>query len=159
MGAESDSLPSRTSIKATCADIEDRETVVSSLLGSLSKAKRDRDQNVVQILRDRQSLHKIPQRKAELPCDEKNWLSKDLYEAEADVEVNKHCERRDSDIALYEIHPELQQANQWADRLKEIKKKNLYGELELRSRFFQECQAKYCQEIEELSRVCCEETD
>ena len=80
------------------------------------------------------------------------------------VEVNKHC-GGDSDVALYEIHPEfasqrfqLQQANQWADRLKEIKK-NLYGELELRSRFFQECQAKYCQEIEELSRVCCEETD
>ena len=51
------------SIKETCADI-DRETVVSSLLGSLSKAKRDRDQNVVQILRDRQSLHKILERKA-----------------------------------------------------------------------------------------------
>ena len=46
MGADNVSLPSRTSIKETCADI-DRETVVSSLLGSMSKEKRDRDQNVV----------------------------------------------------------------------------------------------------------------
>ena len=80
----------------------------------------------MQILIDRQSLHKILERKAELPCDEKNWLSKDLYEAEADVEV-KHWERRDSDIALYEIHQEfasqrfqLQQANQWADQAQRV---------------------------------------
>ena len=44
----------------------DRETVVSSLFGSVSKVKRDRDQNVVQTSRDRQNLHKILERKAEI---------------------------------------------------------------------------------------------
>ena len=47
-------VASRTSIKETCADMV-RETVVSSLFGSVSKGKRDRDQNVVQTLRDRQN--------------------------------------------------------------------------------------------------------
>ena len=35
----------------------------------------------------------------------------------------------------------------------------LYGELELRSRLFQENHAKDCQEIEELRSICCEEAD
>ena len=34
-----------------------------------------------------------------------------------------------------------------------------YGELELRNRLFQEDHARDCHEIEELSRICCEETD
>ena len=65
MLADCDSVASRTSIKERCADM-DRETVVSSLLGSVSKRKRHRDQNVVQTLRDRQNLHKLLERKAEL---------------------------------------------------------------------------------------------
>ena len=49
-----DAVASRTCIKETCADM-DRETVPSSLFGSVSKGKRDRDQNVVQTLRDREN--------------------------------------------------------------------------------------------------------
>ena len=56
--ADYDSVASRTSIKESCADL-DRETVVSSLFESVSKEKRDRDQNVVQTLKDRQT--KSPQ--------------------------------------------------------------------------------------------------
>ena len=52
MLVDCDSVASRTGIKANCADT-DRETVVSSLLVSVSKVKRDGDQNVVQTLRDR----------------------------------------------------------------------------------------------------------
>ena len=65
MSADYDSVASRTSIKETCADMG-RDTVVSSLFGSVSKGKRDRDQNVVQTLRDKHNLHKILERKAEL---------------------------------------------------------------------------------------------
>ena len=65
LSGDYDSVASRTSIKETCADM-DRETVVSSLFVSVSKEKRDRDQNVVQTLRDRQNLHKILERKAEV---------------------------------------------------------------------------------------------
>ena len=122
------------------ADI-DRERVVSSLLGSLSKAKRDRDQNVVQILRDRQSLHKILERKAALPCEEKNWLSK-AFTKLRQTWRSKNWERRDSDIALYEINQEfasqrfqLQQANHWANQAQR-RKISLHGELEMRKRLF-----------------------
>ena len=76
MSADYDSVASRTSINETRADM-DCETVVSSLLGSVSNGKRDRDLNVVQTLKDRQNLHKILERKAELAVRRKNWLSKD----------------------------------------------------------------------------------
>ena len=58
LSADYDSVASRSGIKETCADM-DRETVVSSLFESVSKEKRDRDQNVVQTSRDKQNLHKI----------------------------------------------------------------------------------------------------
>ena len=67
-------------------------------------------------------------------------------------------------MALCEIHRELEpqrlelhQANQQADQAQR-EKISLCGELELRNRFFQESQAKDCQEIEELRRICCQET-
>ena len=44
-------------------------------------------------------------------------------------------------------------------RLKEREKISLCGDMELRNRLFQESQAKDCQEIEELRRICCEEAD
>ena len=50
-----------------------RESVVSSLLGSMSKGKRDRDQNVAQILRTKSLNGKL-----NWPCDEKSWLSKEF---------------------------------------------------------------------------------
>ena len=56
LSADYDSVASRTSIKETCANM-DRETVVSSLFESVSKEKRDRDQNVVRTLKDRRNLH------------------------------------------------------------------------------------------------------
>ena len=49
--ADFESVDSRKSIMETCADL-DRESVVSTLFRSESKGKRDRDQNVVQSLRD-----------------------------------------------------------------------------------------------------------
>ena len=63
VSADCDSFASRTSIKETCAGV-DRETVVSSLFGSVSKGRRDRDQNVVQTLREGQNLHKLLERKS-----------------------------------------------------------------------------------------------
>ena len=85
----------------------DRETVVSRLFGSVSKGKRDRDQNVVQTLRDRQNLRTILEWKAEYTVPGEKLAQVKLYEAEADVEV-KHWENRNSDIALYEINQEFE---------------------------------------------------
>ena len=96
--ADRDSVASKTSIKETCADM-DRETVVSSLFESVSKEKRDRDLNVVQTLKDRQNLHKILERKAELAVRGEKLAQQRLNEAEADVEI-KQWDTRNSDIAL-----------------------------------------------------------
>ena len=72
MSAECDFVASRTSIKETCADM-DRETVVSSFFGSVSKGKRDRDQNVVQTLEaDKMSTTSLNGKRR------KNWLSEDF---------------------------------------------------------------------------------
>ena len=67
-------------------------------------------------------------------------------------------------MALYEVKQEfefqrfqLQQASRWTDQAQRDKI-SLYGD-ELRNRLFQESQATYCQEIEELRRFCFEETD
>ena len=144
MLADCDTVASLTSIKETCADM-DRETVVSSFLGSVPKGKRDRDQNVVQTLRrDRQNFHKILKRKAELAVRGEKRAQLRLCEAEADVEV-KHWEDKNSDIALHEINQEfefqrsqLQQANRWADQAQR-EKISLYGELEVRNRLFRNC--------------------
>ena len=91
-------------------------------------------------------------------------LEQRLYEAEADVDV-KHWEKRNSEIALYEVNQEyesrrfqLQQANRWADHAQRDTP-SLCRELEVRNRLFQESQAKDCQEIQELRRMCREETD
>ena len=67
--------------------------------------------------------------------------------------------------ALYETNREVEsqrlelyQAHQWADQ-SQREKINLCGELEMRSRLFQESHARNYPEIEELQRICCEETD
>ena len=96
--ADNDSVASRTGIKETCADMH-REKVVLSLLGSMSKGKRDRHQNVVQTLTDRQNIHKIPERKADLAVRGEKLAQQRFCEAEADVEV-KHWEKRKSDIVF-----------------------------------------------------------
>ena len=102
--ADCDSVASRTSIKETCADM-DRETVVSSLFGSVSKGKRSRPERCENIERQAKS----PQNhwEAELAVQEEKLAQQRLYEAEADVEVI-HWEKRDSDIAHYEINQEFE---------------------------------------------------
>ena len=54
---------------------------------------------------------------------------------------------------------QLHQASRWADQAQRERKISLYGELELRNRLFQKDHVRGCQEIEELRRICCEETD
>ena len=87
-----------------------------------------------------------------------------LYEAEAQVQT-RNWEKKNSDIAFQEINQEfesqrfqLRQASRWTDQAQRDKN-SLYGELELRTRLFQEDLARYCQEMEELRGSCCEETD
>ena len=95
--------------------------------------------------------------------EENNWLSK-IIRGEADVEV-KHWDKRNSHKALHEANQEFEsqrfqphQGSRWADHAQRDKI-SLYGELELRNRLYQEDHARDCQEIEELPRICFEETD
>ena len=118
------------------------------------KAKRDRDQNVVQSLRDRENLHKILERKDELALRGEKLAHQKLFEAEAEVEA-RHWEKRNSEMALYEVNQEFEferfqlQASRWAYQAQRDNF-SLYGELELTNRPFQENPARNYQEIEEL---------
>ena len=91
------------------------------------------------------------------------WSSEKLSEIEADVEIRR-WEQRSSEIALHESYRELEtqrlqllQANIWDNAQSE--RISLCGELEMRNKLFQESRTKDCQEIEELRRRCCEESD
>ena len=72
--ADYESVDNRSSIRETGADL-DKETVVSTFFGSELKGKRDRDKNVVQSL-ERENLHKILERKAEIAVRGENGSAK-----------------------------------------------------------------------------------
>ena len=63
--ADYDSVVSQTSSRKLAADV-DHATIVPSVFESASRRKRDRDQNDVHSLKDRQNLQNILARKAEL---------------------------------------------------------------------------------------------
>ena len=134
-------VASRTSIKETCADM-DHETVVSSLFVSVSKVKRDRDQNVVHTLRETSLNGKL-----NWPCEEKNWLSKNYMKLRQTWRSN--IGKREIRILFFmrsikSSSPQrlqLQQANQWADQAQRDKV-SLYGELEMRNSLFKRKSSK-----------------
>ena len=99
-------MSGRAGFQETGAEL-DRESVATTLLSPQSRGKRDRDINVVHSLRDRENCQKILERKAELAVRGEKLAQQRLYEAEADVEV-KHWEKRNSDIALYEVNQEFE---------------------------------------------------
>ena len=70
-----------------------------------------------------------------------------LHEAGAEVEARK-WEKKISDTVFQEINQELRR---WADQARRDKI-SLYGDMELRSRLFQEDHARDCQEVEEMCR-------
>ena len=104
--ADYESVDSRNGIRETCANL-DRKSVISTLFRSESKGKRDRDQNVVHSLRDRENIHKIVERKAELAVQGECEAQRRLSEAEADMDI-RNWEERNSDIALCETNQELE---------------------------------------------------
>ena len=83
-----ESVDSRNGIQETGANL-----VVSTIFSSQSKGKRDRDQNVVQSLRDRENLHKILDRKVDSAVRGERMAQQKLLEAEAEVEA-RNWERR-----------------------------------------------------------------
>ena len=121
----------------------DRESVVSTLSGSESRANRDRDQHDVRPLRETEKLHRILERKVDSAVQGEEIAQRKFYESEAEVEA-RNCEKRNSDMAFQEFNQEfeaqrfqLHQASQWADQAQRDKI-SLYGELELRNQIFRE---------------------
>ena len=136
---------------------------VSTTDQPLMTGKRDRGESIFQSMRDRENLQKILERKAESSIQGENEAQKKLSEIEADVDIRR-WEQRSSEIALHESYRELEtqrlqvlQANIWDNAQSE--RISLCGELEMRNKLFQESRTKDCQEIEELRRRCCEESD
>ena len=92
VSADYDSVASRTSIKETCADM-DRETVVSRLLGSMSKEKREIVIKTLCIHRETGNISiKFLNGKLNRSCEEKKVARQRSYEAETEVEV-KHWDK------------------------------------------------------------------
>ena len=129
---------------------------ISSVEGTLSKGERDRDLERAQTLSERRTLHVYIEQKAELAVQRECAAQKRLSEAESEMD-RRNWERRNADIALYETNQELESLILELHQAK--RKVNLCGELEMRNRLFQKSRARDCQEIEELWRICCEETD
>ena len=74
---------------------------------SQSKRKRDRDQNVVHSLRDRENQQKIFERKVDSVVRGERMAQQKMYEAEAEVEA-RNWEKRNSDFAFHEINQEFE---------------------------------------------------
>ena len=111
---------------------------VASVEECVLRRKRDRDLDRG-CLSDRQNLHTYLERKAESAVRGESAAQKRPSEAEADMEV-RNWEQKRSEVALCETHRELEDWNynkriNRLIRLKETKK------------------------IEELRRICYEETD
>ena len=123
------------------------------------KGKRDPSESIGQSMRDRETLHRILERKAEPAIGGENEAQKIVLEMEAEVE-NRRWEQRSSEIAQYESfrelesqRPQLQQANFWAENAHR-ERINLCGQLEMRNQLFQEIRTKDYREIEELRSRC-----
>ena len=115
-------------------------------------------------LRDRENLQQILERKVDLAIQGEKESQQKLYQADTEIQA-KNWEKRNRDYSFPVFNQEfeaqrfrLNQASRWADQAQrdEI---GLYGELVLRHRLFQEDHARDCQEIEELRRICCDETE
>ena len=80
------------------------------------------------------------------------------------MEINL-WEKRNSEVLLMRLIKNSSPndySNNWRiDGLIRLKRDEVssFGELEMRNGLYRENQAKDCQEIEELRRICCEETD
>ena len=120
---------------------------IASVAGTLSRRKRDQDLESAQTLSERRNVHVYLERKAELAFERECAAQKRFSEAEGEMDV-RNWEQRNADIALNETNRELESqrlelypANQWADHIQR-EKINLFGELEMRHRFFQESRTK-----------------
>ena len=97
---------------------------------------------------ERENLQNIFERKGDFAVRGEREAQQILYQAEAEA---RNWERRNSDFAFREINQEfesqrfqLHQASPRADQAQRDKI-NVYGDLELRNRLFQEDHARDCQ--------------
>ena len=109
---------------------------LSSVEGTLSRGKRDRDLASVQTMSERQILHAHLEQKTDLAVRGECVAQKRLSEAKAEMNI-RNWEQRNSDIAQYETNRELEsqrlelyQANQWAGQAQR-EKINLCGDLQM----------------------------
>ena len=97
---------------------------ISSVDGTLSSGKRDRDQESAETLSEWRNFHAYFEQEAELAVQGKCVAQKRLSEAEAEAEMDKrNWDQRDADIVLHVTNLELEsprlelyQANQWTDK-------------------------------------------
>ena len=145
----------RASLQET---VVDTETVATVIYSSQSKGKGKRDQNVVHSLRE--IISKISLNgKLTRPYEVRELLSNRIMKLRLTWRSN--IGKREIRMWLFMSLIRSLNLNDFSynRRIRLKDKISLYGELELRIRLFQENHARDCQEIKELRRICCEETD
>ena len=123
---------------------------------SLSRGKRDRDLERVQILYEKRDLHAYREKKAERAFQGSAAQTR-LSGADAEMDRRNWEKGNAADIAFYETIRQLEsqrlkffQANQWADQAQKQTVLSTKNRID----------AKDCQEIdEELRRICCKQAD
>ena len=161
--ADYESVDSRNGIRETGVNL-DRESVVPTLFRPHSKGKRDRDQNVVQTLRDRQRTSpwnrwKVswlgrPRRETGSAKIIRSWGWSWGEELGKEKFVTSLFKRSIKNMNLNDSSDNKQVDGQI--KLRELKSVCMV-KLELRNKLFQENHARVWQEIVELRKVCCEE--
>ena len=155
-----ESVDSRASIQETGANVN-RESVVPTIFSSQSKGKRDRDQQVAHSLRQKFSNISLNV-KLTRPSEEREWLSKHYMKLRQTLR-RKIGIREILTSFCQEINQEFEsqrfQLHQAKTDLAQRDEISMYRQLKLRNWLFQEDHARDCQEIEELRRICCKETD
>ena len=136
---------------------------VSTKDESLMTSKRDRGERVGQSMRDRENLHKILERKAESSIQGENEAQKKyqrlklMWKLEGgSKEVQKLLYMNPIENLKLKDYSFFRRIYGTMLKAKELV---LCGELEMRNKLFQESRTKDGQEIEELRRRCCEESD
>ena len=126
---------------------------------------RDRDLECVQTRKEKIFMSTLS-RKLNRLFKENAKLRKNIWGWSTNW-TKRNWEQRYAVIALYATNRELEsqrlelyQANQWADQ-DQVQREKIHscGELGMRNRIFEESRARCCQEIKDLWRSCCEETD
>ena len=148
-----------SSVVRSCEEVQQS---VGSIEKSLMQGKRDRERmfhsEQERFLPEKQNLHDYFGSEARRALQGECMSQRRLSEAKIEMD-RKSWERRNSVMALNETNRQLEsQQTRGLVKLK-MESRSMFEELTMKSRLYEENHALGCMEIEELRRICREETE